>query len=130
MKSIKNISVYLVIIGLGIGVGYLAPRLPTLLQSKYVEGEYSRFFPNKTKSVILYGTADCSFCRSTRDFLKANNVEFFDVNVQTSEIAAKKHAELGGGGVPVVIIGSRLIRGYQPDAFREALNALNVAKPN
>lgn len=130
MKSIKNISLYLVIIGLGIAVGYLAPRLQNLLQSKYIEGEYSQFFPNKTKAVILYGTADCSFCRSTREFFNANKVDFFDVNVQTSAIAAKKHAELGGGGVPVVIIGNRLIRGYQPDAFQDALKILNKAKPN
>lgn len=130
MKSIKSISTYLLIIGLGIAVGYLAPRLPNLLHSKYTEGEYSQFFPNKTKSVILYGTADCSFCRRTREFFKANNVDFFDVNVQTSEVAAKKHTELGGGGVPVVIIGNRLIRGYQPDAFQDALKILNTEKAN
>jgi mycoredoxin len=130
MKLFKTISVYLLIIGTGIGIGYLAPRLPNVLKAKYTEGEYSRFFPNQSKSVVLYGTASCSFCRSSREFFKANNIEFFDVDVQTSEIAAKKHAELGGGGVPVIIIGNRLIRGFQPDVFQEALKTLNKTKIN
>ncbi|MBC3873470.1 glutaredoxin family protein [Undibacterium flavidum] len=128
MKTLKTISVYLVIIGAGIMIGYVLPRLPNLLQKKYTEGEYSNFFPNQSKTVILYGTATCSFCRSTREFFKANKIDFFDVDVQTSELAAKKHAELGGGGVPVTIIGNRLIRGFQPDAFQDALKALNKSK--
>lgn len=128
MKLLKTISVYLLIIGTGIAIGYLAPRLPNLWKAKYTEGEYSRFFPNQSKSVVLYGTASCSFCRSTRDFFKANKIDFFDVDVQKSELAFKKHAELGGGGVPVVIIGNRLIRGFQPEVFQDALKTLDKAQ--
>lgn len=128
MKYLKTMSIYGAIIGAGILVGYLAPRLPHLLQQKYTVGEYAKFFPNQSKQVILYGTASCSFCRSSREFFVANNIDFFDVDVQTSELAAKKHAELGGGGVPVVIIGNRLIRGFQPDAFQDALKALDKSK--
>jgi mycoredoxin len=125
MELFKKISAYLLIIGAGMAVGYLLPRLPKLLQAKYTEGEYTSYFPNPSKQVILYGTATCSFCQSTREYFKANNVAYFDVDVQTSEMGAKKHAELGGGGVPVVIIGNRLIRGFQPDTFDEALKKLN-----
>lgn len=123
--TLKQLLVLTPIVLFGLSVGYLAPRLPVLLKPSYKLGNYASHFPDAQTRVVVYGTANCSFCRSTRDFLRQRGIKFADLDVERSSDAATRHAQLGGGGVPVVVIGRRLIRGYQPEAFAAALAEFN-----
>ncbi|MFZ6641965.1 glutaredoxin family protein [Undibacterium sp. TC4M20W] len=124
MKATKTILTYAVIIAIGLLIGYVAPRLPMLLKPAYQEADYSAHFQNTNSKVVMYGTASCSFCKKTRAYFDKNKVAFTDLDVEKSPAAAARHAELGGEGVPVIIIGKRMIRGYQPEVFAEALQAM------
>lgn len=121
----KQLFVYAAVVLIGLSVGYLAPRLPVLLKPNYKVGDYSSHFPDAQTRVVVYGTASCSFCQNTRDYLRQQGVKFADLDVEQSSDAATRHRQLGGGGVPVVVIGRRLIRGYQPEAFAAALAEFN-----
>jgi len=119
--QLKRVSVYALILGVGLAVGHLIPRLPMLLKPSYQLGDFADHLPDPHTRVVVYGTANCSFCRSTRAYLMKRGIKFADLDVEISAAAAASHAQLGGGGVPVVVIGRRLIRGYQPEAFDAAL---------
>ena len=125
MKKAKTIFTYASIIAAGLLIGYVVPRLPMLLKSDYVEGNYTSHFPDAKIHVVMYGTANCSFCKKTRAYFAENKVDYADLYVEKSAAAAARHAELGGEGVPVIIIGNRMIRGYQPEAFSQALQAMH-----
>lgn len=124
VKIAKTILSYAGIIAVGLLIGYVAPRLPMWLKPAYQEGDYSTHFQNTKSKVLLYGTVSCSFCQKTRAYFDENKIEFVELDVEKSPAAAARHAELGGEGVPVVIIDKRMIRGYQPEVFQQALQAM------
>lgn len=128
MKVSKTVVSYTLIIAAGLLIGYVLPRLPMLLKPAYQEGDYSAHFQDSKTRVVLYGTASCSYCQKTRAWLADKKIDFADLDVQHSAPAAAMHAALGSEAVPVIIIGNRMIRGYQPEAFEKALLALATAK--
>ena len=43
-------------------------------------------------NVTVYSTATCPYCVRAKDFLKANNIEFTNIDVSNNEEAAKQMA--------------------------------------
>ena len=55
--------------------------------------------------VKIYTTATCGFCKQTKAFFEANNVEFEEVDVGADQSAAQEMTEKSGQmGVPVTVI--------------------------
>ncbi|MFZ6654888.1 glutaredoxin family protein [Undibacterium sp. TJN19] len=125
MKKTKTMFTYASIIAAGLLIGYVVPRVPMLFKADYAEGNYASHFPDAKTHVVMYSTANCSFCKKTRAYFAENKVDYIDLDVEKSAVAASRHAALGGEGVPVIIIGNRLIRGYQPEVFSQALLAMH-----
>ncbi len=115
---------YAAIIAVGLVIGYVLPRLSVWMKPAYQEADYSAHLGAAKKQVLMYGTASCGFCNQTRAYFEKNKISYADLDVEKSPAAAARHAALGGEGVPVIIIGKRMIRGYQPEAFTEALQVL------
>jgi mycoredoxin len=124
MKTARTILTYVAIIAVGLLIGYVLPRLSVWMKPAYQEADYSAHLSEAKTQVVMYGTASCSFCNMTRAYFKENKISYADRDVEKSPAAASRHAELGGGGVPVIIIGKRMIRGYQPEVFNDALQVL------
>jgi len=73
--------------------------------------------------VILYATSWCGFCKKTRELLRENNIDYFEYDIEKSEEGNKQYRKLGGGGVPVLLISGKVIKGYDPAKI------LALAKP-
>lgn len=73
------------------------------------------------KQVEIYVTSWCGYCKKAEQFLKKHNVRFKKYDIEKSSTGRKKHSQAGGGGVPVLKIGSEYIRGYSEPALRKAL---------
>ena len=71
--------------------------------------------------VVLYSTQSCGYCRSTRAFLRRNDIPFSERDVERSAEAAREHRELGAWGVPVVVVGDTVIEGHRPRELAAAL---------
>jgi len=72
--------------------------------------------------VIVYSTQTCPFCNIAKDFLRANKIEFEDVDVSADpEKAREMMRKSGQSGVPVLDINGRIIIGFDEPAIREAL---------
>jgi glutaredoxin len=54
-------------------------------------------------------------------FLKEKGISYVSYDIEQDSTAAKTFREMGGRGVPVVRIGSTVIRGYNPDAVMSGL---------
>lgn len=67
--------------------------------------------------VILYGTSWCGYCKKARAYLRGRNIAFTDLDVETDAGARAQFAALGGGGVPVILVGDTRINGFNPPAF-------------
>ena len=72
-------------------------------------------------SVVLYGTRTCGYCKVTRKILNENNFAFLDVDVDKSEEGAKQFRELGGNGVPLLLINGKRMNGFHEGTLRKAI---------
>jgi len=72
--------------------------------------------------VKVYSTPGCTGCRAVKEFLKARNVEFTEVDMAADEGARELViSKTGHLGSPVVQIGDEFIFGFDPKKMAKAL---------
>lgn len=74
------------------------------------------------RTVILYATPTCGYCKKARRFFEENGIAYSERNVNASMAASKEMRALGGSGVPTILIdGEQVIHGWHERALRESL---------
>ena len=74
------------------------------------------------KKVVIYSTSTCHFCHMAKDFFKANNVPFEDIDVVADRAKAKEMIDKSGQmGVPVIFIGEEMTIGFDEDRIKSQL---------
>lgn len=77
----------------------------------------------KANKVKIYTTSTCPWCVKTKEFLKAHNVKYEEVNVGVDEKARNEMFEKSGQfGVPVTNVNGTIIVGYDKEALKKALS--------
>jgi len=80
----------------------------------------------KKNTVTLYTTSWCGFCRKARKYFKDNNIKFIEYDIENSARAANTKKQLDKrhkrSGVPLAVINNKVIYGYRPNAYQDALN--------
>jgi glutaredoxin len=71
--------------------------------------------------VIIYTTTWCPYCRSAKDFFAENSIPYTEHNIEESTEARHKYEKLGGGAVPLIVIGERKYNGFYPGRLRKVL---------
>ena len=77
----------------------------------------------KSSKVKLYTTSTCPWCVKTKEFFKANNVKYTEINVSENEKARNDMFEKSGQfGVPVIDVNGTIIVGYDKEALKKELH--------
>jgi glutaredoxin len=71
--------------------------------------------------VDIYVTSWCGYCQKLEKFLKAQGIRYERHDIEKSRSAHERYRSLGGSGVPLIKVGSDVIRGYGPDAILSSL---------
>jgi len=72
--------------------------------------------------VIIYTTPNCPYCNMAKDFLEENKIGYRDVDVSADHDAAREMIKRSGmTGVPQLLIGEKLIIGFDKEAIKETL---------
>lgn len=69
------------------------------------------------KRVVLYSTSWCGYCKQARNYFQANNIPFTEYDVETSARGQRDYAAMGGGGVPIILVGNQRLNGFSASAF-------------
>lgn len=73
--------------------------------------------------IILYTQPDCPPCEITKQFFKANNIQYIEKNIKTDAKAKKDlMVKYQSFSTPTVIIGEEIFRGFSLDAIAAKLN--------
>jgi len=72
-------------------------------------------------SAVLYATQWCSYCKKTRELLKARGVPYREYDIEHSEEGQAQYKKLGGNGVPLIVINDTVIEGYDRAEIEKAL---------
>ncbi len=74
------------------------------------------------KNVTVYSTPTCPYCVRAKDFLKANNIVFKNVDVSADEAAANEMAKKSGQmGVPVIDVEGTIVVGFDKGKLQKLL---------
>ena len=77
---------------------------------------------NAAKAVTIYSTPTCHFCHMAKDFFKENNVAYTDYDVAGNPEKRKEMMDKSGQlGVPVILIGSDLVIGFDKPKIAKML---------
>jgi glutaredoxin len=71
--------------------------------------------------VVLYGTSWCPYCKEEREFLRANNIEFDDVDVERSAEGGDAYRVLKGNGYPLTYVGYKRFSGVNLAGIQAAV---------
>jgi len=72
--------------------------------------------------VIIYTTPTCSWCQAAKDYLRAREIDFEEVDVSADPDRAREMVERSGQyGVPVLEIDGEMIVGFDRARIDELL---------
>ncbi|MEM6640153.1 MAG: glutaredoxin family protein [Pseudomonadota bacterium] len=71
--------------------------------------------------VTVFTTAWCGYCKKTKHFLKTHGIPFIERDIEASDEAMTTFVQLGGQGVPLVVVGEQIVSGYSLGRLRAAL---------
>lgn len=74
-------------------------------------------------NIKVYSTQYCPYCVTLKEYLKANNIVFQEIDV-TSDIAAQKEMveKSGQMGVPVADIDGEIVVGFDKERIEKILH--------
>ena len=100
----KHKTLYLV---LALAVGVL------LYYSSGPEPNYcSKSFEQRGSTVVMFSTRWCPYCKKARRLFVKNQVTYCEYDVNASTEIQSLFTELGGSGVPLIIIGDETFYGF------------------
>jgi glutaredoxin len=74
--------------------------------------------------VVMFSAPWCGYCDQARDFLKAERIDFLEIDIESSTDAQRRFREAGGRGVPLTFIGDERLIGFSAPAYGQALDRL------
>ncbi|MDD3592398.1 MAG: glutaredoxin domain-containing protein [Sulfurovum sp.] len=76
----------------------------------------------KQKKVILFTTPTCRWCTTAKKHLRDNGIQFKTIDITKDQKAARDCQKHGCRGVPVYLIGSQWICGFDYEKVEKLLN--------
>ena len=74
------------------------------------------------KTVLMYTTPTCQYCKMAKEFFQAKGVEYTEFDVAADEAKRAEMVEKSGQmGVPVIDIENDIIVGFDEPKLRELL---------
>lgn len=61
----------------------------------------------RPRQVVMYSTVWCGFCKKAKAYFKQKGIAFSERDIETSAQAKKEYQSLGGGGVPLILVGNK-----------------------
>jgi glutaredoxin-like YruB-family protein len=73
-------------------------------------------------TVDIYVTEWCGYCKQALSYMKSKGIPFTTYDIEKDSAAKQRHKDLGGRGVPLIIIGSNKMSGFSADNLEYYLN--------
>ncbi len=75
--------------------------------NKKIHAKGSQLPKLRKGGVILYSTVWCGFCKKAKAYFKQKGIAFSERDIEKSKQANKEYRALGGGGVPLILVGNK-----------------------
>jgi glutaredoxin len=75
----------------------------------------------KQKKIVIFTSPSCKWCKVAKDYFKQKGYKFKTIDISKDKDAQYDCLAHGCRGVPVVLIGSRWICGFDKKSIEKAL---------
>ncbi len=72
--------------------------------------------------ITMYSATWCGYCTAARNFMDANGIDYTEHDIENSTAGYEGYKKLGGGGVPLMVIGKDVSRGFNEQSMRSNLS--------
>jgi len=69
------------------------------------------------QQVVMYGASWCGVCKKAEAYFQQQGIPFTKYDVETSAKGRREFKQLGGTGVPVILVGGRRMNGFAVENF-------------
>ena len=75
----------------------------------------------RASAVTMFSTSWCPHCKRAKAYFAQKGVGYREVDIEASDAGRREFAGYGGSGVPLIIVGERRMRGFDPGAMDRML---------
>ena len=72
--------------------------------------------------VEIYVTNWCGYCKQALSYMSSKGIQYVAYDIENDNSAKQRYKELGGRGVPLIIIGAHRMSGFSESNFEYYLN--------
>lgn len=73
------------------------------------------------KKVVIYTTRRCGYCKKAKAWFSRKGIAYTEYDVENSNKGQRDYKELGGHGVPIILVGEQRLNGFSEDQLGAAL---------
>ena len=77
--------------------------------------------PPDAKTLTMYSTTWCGYCKKARAYLAANSIPYKEIDIEATPENRAQFKAYGGKGVPMFILGEQRLRGFNEAKIGEFL---------
>ncbi len=74
------------------------------------------------KRVTMYSAKWCGVCKTAATYFRSNNIRFTEYDIESSAKGKREYKKLGRGGVPIIQVGGKIMRGFSAAKFSSLYN--------
>ena len=80
---------------------------------------YSKSKFDTGRKVVMYSTSWCAYCKKAKRYFNKHGIRFIEYDIEKNPEARKKFKEMGGTGVPVILVGKKRMNGFSETGFEK-----------
>lgn len=84
----------------------------------YTSVSYDEVSFDSGQNVVIYTTPWCTYCKKAKQYFKKNNILYTEYDISKDINAKKRFQEMGGRGVPVILVGKKRMNGFSVAGFK------------
>jgi len=71
--------------------------------------------------VVMYTTQSCPYCQKARMYFRRHKIDYLEYDIDASPENLARFRDLGGTGVPLILVEGKRLQGFSPRSFKELL---------
>ena len=75
----------------------------------------------RSTAITMFSTSWCPHCKRAKAYFAQKGVGYREVDIEASDQGRREFEEYGGKGVPLIIVGERRMRGFDPGTMDQML---------
>jgi glutaredoxin-like YruB-family protein len=102
-----------------VGIGWLL--LETFQYQTHPRAIATAQASDEQPEVIMYATTWCPYCKQSREFFQRHGIQYVEYDVERDADAYRENRRLGGGGVPMIVVGDEVVAGFNQQRLTQLL---------